>query len=437
MKISENVVTIARRMALFVLVCCLALASFAEEKGPPEEMFPSLDLLGSSVAIVESDYVDKINATNLIYGALHGMLRSLDPHSEFMEPDATAELKADTEGEFGGIGIEIGVRDDFPTVIAPMEDTPAFEAGLMPNDKIIKIGSEATRDMSLGAVIKRLRGEPGTEVTITIQRSYKDKREVKEVTIERAIIKTQKVRNVEMLDTTNAIGYVRMIGFDKTTRASLEDAIESLTTQGMESLVLDMRNNGGGLLSVAVEVADMFLQSNQVIVSTRGRAAGQSREYRAASEGAHYTMPLVVLVNGASASASEIVCGAIKDHHRGVIIGSKTFGKGSVQTVVPVGRDNCSIRLTTAKYYTPSGVCIHGTGIFPNIEAKISLEDEIKLIQKRSRAYKTVDHDTLSDEECKQYDELKSFRDAQLDRAVDLLTALRFLRQPSEVRGEK
>ncbi len=411
---------------LFILtIVLLAASAFCEkEEKRHEDIFPLLDLFASSLALVESDYVDEINPTNLFYGALHGMLRSLDPHSEFLEAQDVDNLKTETEGEFGGIGIEIGIRDDFPTVIAPIEDTPAFEKGLMPNDKIIKIEKTDTRGLPLNKVIKLLKGKPGSEVNFKILRNYTDKRKIMDIKIKRAIIKINKIKGTEIIEPTNGIGYVRLTGFDKNAAKKLQNAIDGLVTQGLTSLILDLRNNGGGLLKSAVEISCLFLETNQVVVSTRGRISSQNNVYRCPETNVNYKFPLVVLVNGASASASEIVCGAIKDHRRGVVIGSKTYGKGSVQTVHPVGEKDTAIRLTTAKYYTPSGECIHGTGIFPNIELKISIEDEIKLIQKRSRKYSSDEIDTLTEDEKELHKELKTFRDAQLDRAVDVLKAL-------------
>jgi len=416
-----------KKILTSIFIAIVVFPSLADIKKNPDDIFPLLDLMATSIAIVESDYVDDINVSNVIFGALHGMLKSLDPHSEFMEPDESDALKIDTAGEFGGIGIEIGMRDNYPLVISPIEDTPAFEAGLLPKDKIIKIEGESARNMPLSKIIKKLRGDAGTKVKITIQRERKGIRVIKDVEITRAIIKTKKVREVEIIDTTNRIGYIRMIGFDKPAPEDLRNGIESLVTQGMESLILDLRNNGGGLLKSAVEVSDLFLLSNQVIVSTRGRIPGQDVVFRAKGLKIQYTMPLVILVNGSSASASEIVTGAVKDHKRGVVVGTKTYGKGSVQSVVPIGRGKCSLRLTTAKYYTPSGECIHGTGLFPNVEIKISIEEEIRLIQKRSRAFKNMDLDNATEKEKKEYDEIKKVNDVQLDRAVDLIKAMRFI----------
>jgi carboxyl-terminal processing protease len=371
--------------------------------------------------------VDEINPTNVIYNALHGMMRSLDPHSEFMEPEATEELKIETEGEFGGIGIELGIRDESLTVIAPIEGTPAAEAGLMPLDRIVKIGEESARAMSISDAIKRMRGKPGTQVTLTIQRAHGDQRELKDFTLTRAVIKVRRVRDAALIDTTNMIGYVRVTAFDKTTAGELQTAIDGLVTQGMWALVLDLRNNGGGLLVEAIKMADMFVESNAVIVSVRSRVLRKEQVFRAGSEVVPYRMPLVVLVNGASASAAEIVTGAIKDNQRGLVIGSKTFGKGSVQTVLPLGNNNCSLRLTTAKYYTPSGVCIHGTGIYPHIEAPLSLDDEIKLFEKRASALRAADAAQLTKEERAHWAAVRAVRDTPLERAVDVLTALRVL----------
>jgi carboxyl-terminal processing protease len=393
----------------------------------PQDMFSLLDLFAACITIVESEYVDEINPTNLVYGALHGMMRALDPHSEFMEPAETEELKVETEGEFGGIGIEIGIRDDYLTVIAPIEDTPAAAAGIMPLDRFLKIGDENARMMTISDAVKRLRGKPGTTVAITIQRTLGERREIKEFTLTRAVIKVKRVRDAALLDTTNRIGYVRVTAFDKTTASELQEAIEGLVTQGMWALVLDLRNNGGGLLVEAIKMADLFLDTNAVIVSVRGRAPLKEQVFRATGNGTRFAFPLAVLVNGASASASEIVTGAIKDNHRGLIIGDRTFGKGSVQTVLPVGNNDCSLRLTTAKYFTPSGVCIHGTGIYPHILAPLSLEDEIRLIEKRSTLYKKLDPASLTKEERVRYENLRNVRDVPLERAIDILTALRML----------
>ena len=416
-------------LALATLVRAAAPAS-ASDTAPapaPQELFPFLDLFASCLTIVESEYVDEVNPTNVMYNALHGLMRALDPHSEFMEPEATEELKIETEGEFGGIGIELGIRDEYLTVIAPIEGTPAAEAGLMPFDQIVKIGDESARNMSINEAIKRMRGKPGTEMRLTIQRRLQERRELKDFTLTRAVIKVKRVRDAAIIDPTNHIGYVRVTAFDKTTASELQTAIDGLVTQGMWALVLDMRNNGGGLLVEAIKMADMFLESNTVIVSVRSRVLRHEQVFRASGAGAQYRMPLVVLVNGASASASEIVTGAIKDNQRGLVIGSKTFGKGSVQTVLPIGNNNCSLRLTTAKYYTPSGVCIHGTGIYPHIDVQLTLDDEIKLIEKRSNAFRKADPAQLTKAERAHYDALRAARDTQLERAVDILNALRVL----------
>jgi len=404
-----------------------AAASETARAAAPQELFPFLDLFASCLTIVESEYVDQVNPTNVMYSALHGLMRALDPHSEFMEPEATEELKVETEGAFGGIGIELGIRDEYLTVIAPIEGTPAAEAGLMPFDQIVKIGDENARSLSINEAIKRMRGKPGTALRLTIQRRVQERRELKDFTLTRAVIKVASVRDVAIIDPTNHIGYVRVTAFDKTSTSELQSAIDGLVTQGMWALVLDVRNNGGGLLVEAIKMADMFLESNTVIVSVRSRVLRHEQVFRASGAGAQYRMPLVVLVNGASASASEIVTGAIKDNQRGLVIGSKTFGKGSVQTVLPIGNNNCSLRLTTAKYYTPSGACIHGTGIYPHIEVQLTMDDEIKLIEKRSNVFRKADPAQLTKTERAHYDMLRAARDTQLERAADILTALRVL----------
>jgi carboxyl-terminal processing protease len=328
-----------------------------------EALYRELELFEQALAIIRSDYVKESEAQSLIYGALKGMTSTLDPYSQFLDPDSYNELKVDTEGAFGGLGIEITIKDDLLTIIAPIDDTPAYHAGLKSGDRIVKINGELTRGITLLDAVKQLRGAPATTVTLTIFREGEP--ELKEVAVERAIIMIESVREASVLE--DGIAYIRLSDFREKTPEDLRAALARLKEEGMGSLILDLRNNPGGLLDVAVEVSELFLKRSQVIVTTKGRLRGQNQEFRARMEGPASDPPLVVLINEGSASASEIVAGAIQDHRRGIIMGTKSHGKASVQTIFPL-RDGSALRLTTSTYLTPEGRLIHEQGILPDVE---------------------------------------------------------------------
>jgi len=371
--------------------------------------------------------VEVVNTKDLIYGAIRGMLSNLDPHTTFMTPDMYREMQVDTKGEFGGLGIQISIRDKKLVVIAPIEDTPAWRAGIKAGDYIYKIDGEPTKDMTLSDAVKKLRGPKGTKVTLTIIREGEEK--PLEITIIRDIIRLKSVKH-KMLE--DHIGYVKILQFQERTGEDLRKALKDLEKQGMESLILDLRNNPGGLLRVAVEVSEQFLKKGKLIVSVKGRNK-EKEEYISSSSSAREDYPMVVLVNEGSASASEIVAGALQDWHRAVILGTQTFGKGSVQTVYSLS-DGSGLRLTTAKYYTPKGRSIQNTGITPDIVVKpyvIHEEKEQKVIREKDLK-RHLENDTLLKEQ-KQSKEEKSQEkksevkkkekeeDVQLQRAIDLL----------------
>ena len=326
------------------------------------ELYKQIQLFSDAVALIQSSYVDEIEPQKLIYGALSGMLRTLDPYSQFMDPDTYNEMQVETVGQFGGLGIEISIRDNLLTVIAPIDGTPAYKAGLKAGDKIVKIDGELTRDITLIEAVKKLRGEPGTSVVLTILREKEKK--LLDFTIARDIIKIQSIKEAKIVE--DNIGYIRLIEFQEDTEKELEKALSGLEAKGINSLILDLRDNPGGLLNSAVAVADKFLEADKFIVTTRGRKEGQVLEFKSRYKNTYRTYPLIVIVNGGSASASEIVAGAIRDNGRGLAIGTKTFGKGSVQTVVPLS-DGSALRITTAKYFTPNGTSIVNNGIIPDI----------------------------------------------------------------------
>jgi carboxyl-terminal processing protease len=324
--------------------------------------YGKLKAFGDVLSTVQASYVEEPNVDELVNGAIKGMLQTLDPHSSYLTPEMLKQVEVETKGVFGGLGIEIGVKDGVLTVIAPIEDTPAFRAGLQAGDKIVRIESEPTREMNVMDAVKRLRGEPGTQVTIWIVREGLS--EPRSFTITRDIIKIKSVKSKPMGD---GIGYVKLTQFQQDTDGDLEKALQTLTKEkgGLKGLVLDLRNNPGGLLDQAVKVADKFVESG-LIVYTDGRIENQKFKYFAHKDGTYLGFPMVVLVNAGSASASEIVAGALQDHGRAILLGMPTFGKGSVQTIIPM-EDGSAIRLTTARYYTPNGRSIQAKGIEPDI----------------------------------------------------------------------
>ena len=393
-----------------------------------EEIYKELDLFEHALSIVRSDYVEEPKAKDLIYGALKGMLSTLDPYSQFLDPDSYNELKVDTEGEFGGLGIEITIKDDLLTIISPIDDTPAYNAGLRAGDRIVKIDGELTRGITLLEAVKKLRGKPKTKVTLTIFREGET--ELKETELERAIITIESVREANILE--DHIAYIRLSDFREKTADDLSAAIKRLKEQAMDSLILDLRNNPGGLLDVAVSVAELFLNRNQLIVTTRGRLRNQNQELRARAAGSVNGVPLVVLINEGSASASEIVAGAIQDHHRGVIMGTKSHGKASVQTIFPL-KDGSALRLTTSKYFTPSGRSIHGQGIPPDVEVPFQRPPEEKSKEekdkeKSSEVFDRIESGKGMDKDGKatsQTIEERKRQDTQLARAIDLLKGIK------------
>jgi carboxyl-terminal processing protease len=394
----------------------------AAEKDDP---YPNLKLFSTVLERVRQDYVDgdKVTYQELIQGAMKGMLNTLDPHSEFMDVSKYDELKKDTQGEFGGVGIVISMKDGHVTVVSPMEDTPGFKAGILSGDRIIKIDGRSTEKFSIQDAVKKLRGEPGSKVEIGVIRPSTGI--LTNYTLTRAAIKVDTVKDInskrEFPLSENKIGYVRLAQFGEQTADDFEDALRKLEKKGMETLILDLRGNPGGLLDSAVKVVEKFVPRNTLIVSTEGRGTTQKTEHRASARNPHLNLPMVVLVNGGSASASEIVSGALQDltetgKCKAVILGEQTFGKGSVQSILPLSDGN-ALRLTTAKYYTPSHKVIHEKGITPDIVVPMSEEEERDLFYKRSPG----GLESLSDAD---RERAQNAHDVQLDRAMDLLKGL-------------
>ena len=346
------------------------------------------------------------------------MISTLDPHSEFMDSRKYKDLKDDTEGAFGGVGLVISMKEGHITVVSPMDESPGANAGIQPGDRITKIEGKSTDKMTVGDTVKRLRGLPDTSVTITVLRPSNG--ESKDHKLTRALIPVDTVKDFngkrEFPLLPGKIGYVRLMQFGEKTSSELDGALKKLDEKGMQSLVLDLRGNPGGLLDQAVKVCEKFLPRGKLVVSTEGRNAAQKSEYHAGGRDHRLKLPMALLVNTGSASASEIVAGCLQDLQRAIVVGEQTFGKGSVQSILPLP-DNNALRLTTAKYYTPSHKVIHEKGITPDIIVPMSDEDERDLLLRRSPG----GVDSLEE---KDRARVEKVRDVQLDRATDILKGI-------------
>ena len=403
---------IALSLSMGVLLFCQpALRAAADQT------FDDLKMLVEVMNLIKDNYVEEVDTKKLIYGAATGMVRVLDPFSQFLEPDAHKEMKTETEGEFGGLGIRIAIRDNVLTVITPLPGTPAYRQGVLPADKIVKINGETTQDITIEQAVKKLRGSPGSKVTITIARE--GEKELKDFALTREMIKIESIRS-KMIDSET--GYIRLTEFTQRSAEDFNAALKSLKAKGMKSLVVDLRNNPGGLLNVAVDTCRLFIGANKLIVYTEGRRQPR-QEFRADATAPFGDIPMVILVNHGSASGSEIFAGCLQDYHRAVIMGMETFGKGSVQSVIPLA-DGSGLRLTTAKYYTPSGRTFHRDektgkgGIKPDIVIEVPKETEIKLQAQEEEIFgatKANAKDTKAQKDM--------VKDEALERAVQILKA--------------
>ncbi|MEE4240136.1 MAG: S41 family peptidase [Desulfopila sp.] len=352
-------------LLILILICIFstpAVSQTEEDLQAREETYRKLELFSNVLSIIQENYVEEIDTNRAIEGAINGMLLSLDPHSAYLSPENFGELQEETQGSFTGIGIEITVKNGKLTIVSPIEDTPANDAGLQAIDIIVKIDGQWTEDISALEAIKKLRGPKGSEVTISVQRQGWE--DLRDFTLVRDVIPVESVRALFL---ENGIAYTRITNFQShTTEEYLKSFKDLQRSRKITSVILDLRNNPGGLLNQAVSIADLFLESG-LIVYTKGRNREQNMVFQAEKGGTVTEFPLIVLVNEGSASASEIVAGAIQDQKRGLILGTRTFGKGSVQTIVPL-QDGSGLRMTTARYFTPSGRSIQAKGIIPDVE---------------------------------------------------------------------
>ncbi len=348
--------------ALILIVLSLVLGGGALQRvgAVADSQYEDLRLFTDVLALIQRNYVEKPQNKELVYGAIKGMLETLDPHSSFMSPEVYREMQVETRGEFSGLGIEITTKDDRIVVVTPIEDTPAFKAGVLAGDQILRVDGKSTKGMSLADAVKLMRGPRGSAVKITVARE--GAAEPLDFTITRATIAVRSVKS-KMLEP--GLGYIRLTQFQERTADDLAAALERFDKQGLKGLILDMRNNPGGLLDQAVKVADVWVDSG-LIVYTDGRIENQRMEFRATRDVAKRDYNIIVIVNEGSASASEIVAGALQDTGRALVVGTQTFGKGSVQTIIPLS-DGSALRLTTARYFTPKGRSIQAKGITPDI----------------------------------------------------------------------
>lgn len=417
-------------LALVVSFSVSRLAMSQIDRKTKDDLYSQIELYSYALTTIQSEYVDEQKPKDLIYGSLKGMLSSLDPHSQFLNPEEYAELKTETQGKFGGLGIEISIRDGFLTVISPIEDTPAWKAGIKAGDKIVKIEDELTKDMTLSEAVKKLRGKPGTDIKITVFRE--DELKIHDYTITREIIHVQDIKDAQIID--DHIGYLRLVEFREDSYAEFHKTLVKLKEEGADSLILDLRNDPGGLLNVSIKITEEFLPENKLIVSTKGRRPSQNTEARSNNTSNEFVnWPMVVLLNEGSASASEILAGALKDNQRAVIVGEKSFGKGSVQSVIPLP-DGSGLRLTTAKYFTPSGVCIHGVGIVPDIEVKrifppeepeADKKKEVNKIFEDVQKHNTKNPETLTQQQKDTEKKNKLLEDNQIQSALSVIKGIR------------
>jgi C-terminal peptidase (prc) len=380
------------------------IVGFASQGKQLEDEYKYLRMFTDVLRIIKENYVEPVSTKDLIYGALNGMTKSLDPFSTFFTPKQYESFRQETEGEFGGVGIEIGMEKGRPVVISPIEGTPAFKAGIKPGDVILEIDGEDTSNMNLIDVVQRIRGKVGTKVQLTIYRKGMEK--PMKIELERALIKIESVR----WTTWGDVGYIKLSQFNENVSVQVEKALKELTSQRVKGIILDLRNDPGGLLSEAVNVADLFLPEGKLVVYTRSRNGETQKYFARRKPVVPDDLPVIVLINKGSASASEIVAGALQDYKRAIILGEKSFGKASVQNIIPL-EDGSALKLTVAYYYTPLGRLIHNRGIVPDVQVAMD-EKQAEALQEAIRQKKLEGKSGLI---------LLPEKDPQLSKAIELI----------------
>ncbi len=396
-----------------------------------DETYKKLKTLVDVLHYIRQDYVDKVPSQQLLDGALSGMVDTLDPFSQYLGVEAAGEMNTETKGHFGGVGLQLNVDGDWLTVITPIPGTPAYSAGILPSDRLSAVNGENTKDATLEDIQKKLRGKPGSKVTLTLLRKPAEDHPGEWIPLNFTLTRENiKIESVDSKMLEDNIGYLRIIQFSANTAKDSLAALNDLTKQGATSLILDLRNNPGGLLASAVQIASYFLAGKKLIVYTQGRRADDREEFRSSEQAPFPDIPIVVLVNGGSASAAEIVSGALQDNHRALLIGMRTYGKASVQSIIPLD-DGSSLRLTIARYYTPSGRSIqrnekmHTGGIIPDIVVKVPPDVEAKLYDQLDMVYaKDKTPHSLIKKKDRVPDEVLS-RAEEILRAQDVLKSLR------------
>ena len=424
---TRNLKIVLLILLVFILGVTIGLGRSHKVLALSNSTYEELKVFTDVLGLLQKEYVEEKDSKDLIYGAIKGMLETLDPHSAFMPPNVYKEMQEETKGRFEGLGLEITIKEGVLAVVSPIEDTPASKAGILAGDQILKIDGELTKNLTLMESVKRLRGAKGTKVTITIMREGFTK--PKDFTLVRDVIPIRSVRH-ELLEKN--YGYIRVSQFQDKTDSEFDKHLKALEEESkgaLKGLILDLRNNPGGLLDQAVKVSDRFLESG-LIVSMEGRKEDQKMKFHAHSQGTLSPYPLIVLINGGSASGAEIVAGAIQDHGRGILLGTQTFGKGSVQTIFPL-KDGSGMRLTTARYFTPNGRSIQAKGVVPDIvvkplqpeEEKVAPVPKMPMEKDLGRHLIDTEKEPPKEKEKPKKEEVKEKKptDHQLDRALELL----------------
>jgi len=407
--------------AFFAVSIIFGGITFCQQKDLDiSEFYKEIELFSDAISLVIANYIDNVKPKELIYGALKGMLSSLDEYSQFLEPDNFKEMKIETEGRFGGLGIEIGTRGGMLTIISPIDGTPAEKAGLKPGDIIVKIDGEITKNIVLYDAVKNLRGKVGSPVILSIWREKEER--FFDISLVREMIEINSIKEAKVFE--DDIGYVKLVEFQEKTSDELGKDLDDLMQKNIKGLILDLRNNPGGLLESSIDVSDLFLKKGTLIVSTKGKKELHNKEYFSKGIKSFTDITLVVLVNEGSASASEIVAGAIKDNKRGIVVGSKTYGKGSVQTVIQL-KDESALRITTAEYFTPGNYSIQKKGILPDIIVDLETENKNKEDEKKD-IFEELDEDKETKEKEKPIDN-------QIKAAINIIKAINLEKKNTKV----